>query len=307
MGMLVCSLASCAAPPSQPGTGQADATPERLTSASSVGVMWGQRVSWSDLGPTLAEIAGRTAVEELALDRGLSRRLDQAGLTLTGEMIDQERARMVTSLGTEGNSVDRFRRVRGLGPARYEGLLRRNASLRALVGEVPPDDLEVRRLHELRHGPRRVCRVLIAGNVSEAGAIRERLRGLDGESLEWAFARAAFEQSIDPSAASGGYLGAVHPLDPSLPTAVREALADLPDGELSPIVLAEGGAVLILPVETLAGTGRTFEETKEALRLEAALRAQRAAMDDLAREILREAGLTVLDESLEWGWQKRGR
>jgi len=305
LGTLTLVLASCAAPPTQAQTKPGE--PDSKATTSSVGVMWGQRVGWADLGPSLAELAGRTALEELALDRGLRRRLDRAGLVVTREMIDQERARMVASLGTEGDAVARFRRVRGLGPARFEGLLRRNASLRALVGEVEADDLEVRRLHELRHGSRRVCRVLIAGSASEAASIRERLWGLEGEALEWAFARAAFEHSIDPSASAGGYLGAIHPLDPSLPTALREALTGLPDHELSPVVLAEGGAVLLLPTETRPGSGRTLETTRVEIEPEAQARAQRLAMDDLAREILREAGLTVLDESLEWARQNGGR
>ncbi|MFG0306842.1 MAG: peptidylprolyl isomerase [Phycisphaerales bacterium JB040] len=305
--LLGCWLGACSGPDRPSPTRQSTQGNGPSQRAQSVGVMWGQRIGWDDLAPSLAEMNGRTALEELAIDRGLSRRLRERGLELTPEMVERERTLMGESLGTQGDGVDRFRRTRGLGPRRFEGLLRRNAMLRLLAGEPEADPMQVRRLYELRHGPRRVCRVLIARNAGEAGAIRERLRTVRAEELEWAFARAAFEESIDPSASAGGYLGAVHPLDPALPSAVREAMVDLEDFELSSVILAEGGALLLLPVGTEPGSGESLETARPELEAEVRAGAQRQAMDTIARDLLREAGVTVLDESLEWGWRAGGR
>lgn len=257
----------------------------------------------TELGPGLLELAGRTVLQEALLDAGLQQRAARAGVRVTPEMMDRERELLVQLAGADPNMLDNLRRERGFGPTRLEAFVRRNALLRALVGEPErmPDDA-VRNAFDLQYGARRVVRVLVARNATEAGAIRERLVGLPIEQLQWAFAAEAFAASQDPSAAAGGYLGAVHPLDPRLPAVIRETLAATPDGSLSPVVLAPNGAALILPIQTTEAADVTLSEVEEDLRVELRVRSQRLLMDDLAAEILRLSDPTVLDRSLEWSW-----
>ena len=94
-----------------------------------------------DLAPALSEAAGALVLEELILDRSLALALRRAGLTITRADIERERTLLIDTIasdsGTDGNaaarSLNAIRAQRGLGPARFEALLSRNAGLRALA------------------------------------------------------------------------------------------------------------------------------------------------------------------------------
>ncbi|MFT5422454.1 MAG: hypothetical protein ACI89L_000211 [Phycisphaerales bacterium] len=294
------------------GPGHAPATTTRTPPAASVPLLIGTAaVGWAQLQPYLTETGGRQAIEELILDRELARQLEAAGIALTDDLLAKERAMFDAGAAGSPGTMLQIRRSRGLGPHRLERLLRRNASLRALVGEpeTATED-EVRFAHELRHGSRRVLRVMVIPDAARAGQIRESLgehaslEGLDSsDPLEWAFARAAFEESADPSAAAGGLLGAVHPLDPSLPEAVRQAVLDTPDGSLSMLILTDRGSVLVLPIGTTPANEITLGESRSEIIKDLRVQRQRLIMDDRAREILRQARPTVLDPGLNWAWE----
>jgi hypothetical protein len=86
--------------------------------------------------------------------------------------------------------------------------------------------------------------------------------------------------------------------------AVREALAHLEPGGVSPIIpLAEGAAVEVQEGREAART----PPADAAARLEAelGLQRQRAAMDALARRLVGESRVDVLDRSLGWSWDQR--
>lgn len=281
-------------------------SPVRAQRAASIPVLiGGVAVGWAELTPYLAESGGRKAIEELILDRELARRTKSAGLRITSGLINQER--MLFDAGATGSpeATAQIRRNRGLGTHRFNQLLRRNASLRALAGPAqPPTGVELRVAYELKFGARRVLRVMVLPDAARLGQIRARLQsGPSAAGLEWEFSRIAFEESVDPSAAAGGLLGAVHEMDPILPEAVRQMLHTTPDGELSTIVLTQAGALLVLPIRTTQEPATSLEDARAGLLDEIRIRRQRSMMDTLAREILTEARPTILDPGLNWAWE----
>ena len=94
--------------------------------------------------PLLAEAAGGEILEEIALDRLLADEVERRGLSVTSEEIRREESLLLDSLiqAEVASDIRQGRRLltdlrerRGLGEHRYSALLRRSASLRALVQE----------------------------------------------------------------------------------------------------------------------------------------------------------------------------
>jgi len=82
-------------------------------------------------------------------------------------------------------------------------------------------------------------RIIVVDSPQEASRIIQRLKNGDD------FASLATERSIDPTASEGGFLGVVDPT--SLRQELRDALAGLGPGQISPItVIPEGYAILTI-------------------------------------------------------------
>ncbi len=109
-------------------------------------------------------------------------------------------------------------------------------------------------------------RIIVVESGDGAARIREALKnGADFSAL-------AREQSIDATAADNGFLGDVDPA--SLRPELREALAVLHPGEISPVVkLPSGYAVLkVLPAPEAAGLGDANRSRQAALAAQGSVR-----------------------------------
>ncbi|MFA6045413.1 MAG: hypothetical protein WC718_10550, partial [Phycisphaerales bacterium] len=171
----------------------------------------GLRVRADQVNTYAAEAAGSVALEEAALDALLDRELASSSVTLPANASQTELQYLVAAITSDGNIssdqtgliLERLRRQRGLGPARFEGLLTRNAKLRALVSktvEVTPDDLKTALAVEF--GPKVRARIITVATRELAADLRARMTATETDTLT-TFARLAAQFSTDPSAASG--------------------------------------------------------------------------------------------------------
>lgn len=265
----------------------------------------GRAVTLADLGPGLLETAGGQVLLELVIDRALSRRLAEAGITLGEEQTRAEEETLLRTLSADGNEAARLlgelKRARGLGPSRYAGLLRRNAGLRALVGPgATPPEGAVRRAFEVLHGPRYEARLIVVAGVAEAARLADEARkGGDVAT----FVRLALEHSTDPSRAQGGLLPLVSPADVTFPAVVRDTLGRMTPGQVSdPLLLESGSAVLRLD-RKIEADGIQFDDVKGDLEWQVRLRVERGLMEDLVRQMLRSGQVVVSDPGLRAGWE----
>jgi hypothetical protein len=277
----------------------------------------GQTLAWDELQPLLAEAAGGTVLQEVVLDRLLEPELRLRGLKVGPEAIARERELLLEAIVREARATPddaerllaSVRRSRGLGDVRFARLLARNAELRALAGALDPPVVEpeaIEREYLIRHGPRYSARVLVAATPREAGEIRARLLAnppVVGGTLAAQFAEEAARHSIDPSAERGGIVDPISPADPSYPASIRAALERLAPGELSAVLAVDRGYALLLLEEQLAGDGLELAEVSTAIAEDLLRREERLAMDDVARRLLREANIAVMDRGLDWSWR----
>lgn len=280
-------------------------------------VVNGLAVDWSALRAALSEAAGGSVVEEVVLDVLLEAEMSRRGLSLTREALDEEGRRLVEILqGVEGEARDdlleRVRRARGLGPERLNALVVRSARLRMLVGDAfSVSDEEVELGLELRYGPAYRCRLITTPDDREAARIRaalvERAGGEEGRVDPVAFSLEAVKSSTHPTGATGGLLARLSPRDPAYPAAVRQAVARLTPGRVSPVIPIEGGAAVVMLEEALPAGGPPDEKARARVEREIREGKQRAAMEALAERLLAEARVTVFDESLRWAWEGRRR
>lgn len=254
----------------------------------------------------MTEAAGAIALEEYILDQAVEKEVQSAFLAIGPDDLAAERKLLLESLNEDPDTalrlLDELRYREGLGPARFQALLRRNASLRALVrDQAQVTEEAVRRMHEILHGPRRQARLIVVPDLFAAQDVIARHTA--GER----FGDIAVEVSIDSSAARGGLLEPVSRYDPTYPEALRKAMWSLFSGEVSaPILLEDRYAVLLL-VRNLEGDGLPLEETGDALSRIVRLNQERLLMDQLARRLAGNVSVTVFDEALKDGWQRRRR
>ena len=305
-GWVFAAAAACAAAAGSAGcaaVGGDAAGPDAAAASASPAVAYaaGLPIREAELLVSLREASGREVLEELVLGRLIDARLEARGVALAPADLEAERVRLLRALGGDDEDLGQrllggLRERRGLGPVRFERLLRRNAGLRRLVEDrVEVSEAAVRRAFDRSHGERFRLRLLTADTPAAADALRARV--LAGE----AFAAVAAEASTDASRDRGGLLDPVHPDDPTFPAAIRTAAAGLPPGGVSGVIDPGGGsgyAVLRLE-EVLPADGAVYEQ--ERADLERAVRAdlERLRMDQLARTLRAEADVLVLDPALQ--------
>jgi len=267
-------------------------------------------VAWTHL----AEAGGGQVLEDLVLDALLERELDARGLTISPEDVQDERALLIESIAeTDTGSADDAERLlaslrvtRGLGPIRFESLLRRNAMLRAIVSrDVVITPASVERLYRVRYGPRYRARLFLAPTERAAARVLNALSGVTGAELEVRFADAAMRESIDQSAFAGGLLEPISPEDPAYPTAVREVLPQLQPGELSPIIALDTGYAVVYLVERVPASGVPFESVRGELERALRSRTERIRMSAFAQRLLDQATVSPLDPALARAWRQR--
>ena len=234
-------------------------------------VIDGSTIPWSTLRGPLAELGGAVVLEELALDRALEREAARRGIT-AGEMeISAEERALLDELeiaaGTNRMEVlEGVRRSRGLGPARYEALLRRNALLRAMVrDQAVPSPAEVELSRRLAFGETRRVRLFVAGSESAASGMRQAVAGAPVEQRSWVFADRAVAGSEHPSAARGGLIERFHPEDPAYPGLLGNAAARLGPGEVSTVLATASGFAVVLVEQINPGREASAEEMEVLL------------------------------------------
>jgi hypothetical protein len=278
--------------------------PTTLVDARPAALVEGRVVDWGELRPYLSEAAGADVLGDVILDRMLAAALDDAGITLTTNDLDAERALFYATFSEDPDVAARLaREVRarqGLGPRRLDTLLRRNAALRALVRkDVIVTDEAVRRMFEIVHGPQRQGRLMILPTLAEAQTAIDRVNA--GEL----FSDVAVDVSSDASAARGGLLEPISRADPRYPQVLREALWGLVPGEVSrPVFLGETYAVLTL-IRSFDAGDVELADVRSEMVAQVRTSQERLLMDDLARQLIAEVNITVIDDGIKWSWDAR--
>ncbi|MBC23971.1 MAG: hypothetical protein CMJ32_08670 [Phycisphaerae bacterium] len=308
---LVLALASVVAAgcsTSQPGTvtgssvtttnGPTDTPPPRQRLIATVD---GRVVTMQQLEPSLVEMGGAVALEELVLDRALGRELAARGRAIDVEQIEQEQVLVLESLSNDADEAARLlkqlRRDQGLGTHRFESLLRRNASLRALIAEdVLVNEELLEQAYDQLHGPTRQARIMSTSSLAECEEFLDRLE--QGER----FGDLAVEYSNDISAQRGGLLEPTSRLDPSWPLPFREALWTLDEQEVSRPILIDDGYIIIYCQEHAPPSGIPMEQVRDDLARLVRLRQERILMDQKAIELVEQADITIFDESTRRTW-----
>lgn len=273
----------------------------------------GEPVRWDVMRGRLIEAAGAGVVEEVALEKALEKECTKQRVVVTPADIAAERdlfAQTLVSTGAMGMKdqaaadavLEDVRRDRGLGDERFASLLRRTAMLRRLVqGEVAVTPAALDQAYMLKYGERLRARLITVPTPNDAAAALARING--GEAFEVV----ATQVSTDLSAARGGLLDPVSPVDPTWPSALREALEKLQPGGVSPAFAVESGyAIVKLEERTSASSGMPSLDTVRAeLEREVRLRQERLLMARLARRLLSETDVSVADPKLREAWESR--
>lgn len=292
-------VAGCGSTPPRP-----DPTPARVSTrgapepASTIPLLVsGEPVPWSVLTPMLAEAAGVTVVEELALESALRSLLRARGLAIGDEEIQRERARWLELLESEGvptSAETQIRRRRGLGPERFRRLLWRNAALRALVepGEVMVTDDELALARQIRRGERFSASGLVYPDANAAVRALERIRG-DGRGTTASFFELASSRTPPP------WHGVISPFDPAYPDALRRAIRTTAPGQMTGVIGGDDGFTIALVHARVAPSTDTPGDD-DALRRELETRKSRLAMERLAARLLASTTTHAMDRHLSW-------
>ncbi len=303
-------LGGCTAEP-----GILDALEPAPTSGAPGGIVAfidGEAIRTDEVLPHLLEAAGGAVLEERILDRALKTIADARGVRISPADLDAERMRLVRTIQGETLDDERVARLiealrtdRGLGPRRFEALVRRNALLRALVrDEIEIGEDEIRRAFAIVFGERIAARLIVVPDERLALEIRHRLNASD-EDLTTRFSEEARRLSIHPSGDVGGKIEPISPVDPGVPEVLRLALADAEPGTITPVLGLDGGYAIALVERRLPAEATTLEAQRPRLMRVLRTRREREAMNELARRLLERARVQILDRSLEWSWERR--
>lgn len=263
----------------------------------------GMTLSEVSVWPAVAEAAGPAVANEIVLTYLATRECEQTGIRITQADLEAEQ-RMVTQsmAGVAGTAdpdraLDRIRRERGLGPERWKMLLRRNAMLRALVRDrVTITEESIDRAYQLRYGPTYQTRLIMVSSAQVAGEAVRRARA--GED----FGALAAALSTDSSAARGGLIDAINPADASWPVSVRQAVPGLNVGEVSDVIVVDGGYAVVRLESMNSGAGApALASVRGEMERVARIEAERLAMQQLAGQMIAAARVEILDPSLGWG------
>lgn len=304
-------LTGCAAQPSTPPQGAnqpaADAAPAEPQTVRDIAVAYvnGEAVTLGAMQQPMIELAGGQTLGEIVLDQMLTNRLAAQNLEITADLIEAERQVFEQTLQADNEDestmlLREVRRRRGLGDARYVALLRRNAGLRLLVQkqvQVTPEALQ--RAYRLTYGEKYQARLITVPTFQDASRLRELLASGEAE-----FPDLAVKRSTDPSAIQGGLLPPISPDDANVPQVIRDALRRLDErGEkLSDAIALDSGYALLQLERKVVPEHVEFADVETQLAEQVRRGAERVLMQQLARELLAEANVVVLDPALGAGW-----
>lgn len=285
------------------GATAADPTGTASGSARPVIAIDGQTLTESSVWPYIAEAAGASISDELILGVLLDRACAEAGITITEADLDAENRIVLQSMtGVAGTpdpqrALDQIRRDRGFGPARWKGLLRRSAMLRAIVRDrVRITEESIQLTYQLRYGPTYRARLIVTSSPQAASTAAQRARS--GED----FGVLAAQLSTDSSAARGGLIDPINPVDSTWPLAVRQTVQGLQPGDISDPIVVEGGYAVVRLESINAGTGApSMASVRAEMEQLARIDGERLAMQQEAERLRSTARIEILDPSLGWG------
>jgi hypothetical protein len=264
----------------------------------------GETVSWSQLRPLLAERAGGGVLTDVVLERQVDERLARRGLSVTSDMIEREKTLMRQSFGDDPDEgqrmIERLRRRQGLGEARYHQMLRRNAGMRLLVqDEVSVGDDQLRQAFDARYGPKYDIRLIVVPSAALASQM-VREAGQDRS-----FVDIVMEHSTDASRAQGGLLTDISPADPTWPDALRRTLSGMAPGQISPPIALDAGFAVVKVESKRQRQSVQFDDVRDELDRRVRRDVERILMQRLARSLLDEADVIVLDAALKRSWDEQ--
>ena len=240
------------------------------------------------------ETSGRLILNEMAIDRALHHKLNEIGISISDTDIQREQQTLLRSLDPDPEQAVRLlralRKRRSLGPTRYANLLKRNASLRLLVRDSV--SISEERLHEEYsrwYGPRYRIRLLTLDSRNKADEMLRQLRA--GAS----FNELATKESTDLSAERGGLLAPFSNKDPSYPASIREVVGDLLPGEISPVIPIDNQYAIVQMLEHIPAQKVNYSTVRNNLLQTVRRNEERRLMDVLARELLAQTDVVILD------------
>lgn len=309
--ILAAFLGACQSKTLSKSSGEIDrsvSAPPDVVGDLPVAYLDGKPVTQSQLYQQIVPAHGGDGLVEILLNRSVKDRLKQEGIKLTAKDIDAERAKLLGSLDPDPDQAARLmkamRAERGLDEQRLNALLYRNAGLRRLVrGQITVNEPAVQQAYELRYGSRYRIRLIVMDNLDRLTRIRRSV--LNGEP----FTDLATQTSTDISASQGGLLSPISPADSTYPKAIRDALPKLRldniDTRLSPLIALDSGYALLWLEDILSSAdppamALVRDELVSSVRNEL----QRIRMRQLARTLIDQADVVVLDPALDHAWRR---
>lgn len=294
------------------GTGRVDSTTNQSNAADAswpaasrtLAYVAGQPVSAGEMFPRLLSYAGGQALSQIILDKQIDRQLGQRRLIISPDLIEAEKQELLSELSSDPDEAVRLlkdlRQSRGVTNDRFNQTLRRNAALRALTREqVNVTDQDLLMAFDIQHGDRYEARIITTQTLGQMKKIIAQL----GQGAS--FIDLAIASSTDTSSAQGGLMPLISGADPSYPAAVRNVLVALKPGEVShPIALDNNYAILKLE-RKIDGDNVKFDDVKKALTLSVQRQQQQTQMRLLARTLLQESDVVVLDPVLKESWDRQ--
>lgn len=267
----------------------------------------GKPVTQTQLYDQVILAHGGDAMTDIVLNRAVQGRLEQERIALIPADIESERIKLLLSLDPDPDTAAQLLRVmrdeRGLDDQRFTSLLRRNAGLRRLVrDQVTVSEAAILQAYELQYGKRYQARLIVADKLDAITRVRND--ALKGRS----FTDMAIKVSTDISASQGGLLSPISPADPTYPKAVRDAMRNLKmdntASRLSTPIAIDSGYALLWLEEIICTPAPPIERVRDALRSEVRTNIERLRMRQLARTLIEQADVVILDPSLEKAWRR---
>jgi len=283
-------LAGCASEP------VATTAPAAAPASAPVAVIDGRVLDWRAFGPLVAEASGGPVLEEVVLEWRCETECANSGLAVGPELVLAEERRVLESLDQDPERATRLlqslKARQGLGPLRWQALLRRNAMLRALVAkDIVLDEAIVEQARDALVGARRDARLIVVADLVAAERIRTALR--DGAS----FPELAAQESLDASAPRGGLVTGVTRRDVGYPSSFRESLFALAPKAISDPLLVEDRFMIVQMLSESTPPAIDADELDRRARGRARIAQERVAMERLADRLLRTTSLSIFDEA----------
>ncbi|MFK7790251.1 MAG: hypothetical protein AB8C95_12260, partial [Phycisphaeraceae bacterium] len=263
----------------------------------------------SQLYRQVASAHGAEALAEILLDRAVQTRLKQEGIELNTEDIDAERDKLLVSMDSDPDQAARLlrqmREQRGLDDNGFKALLRRNAGLRAIVrDQVTINEVAIKQAYDLRYGKKYQVRLIVTEDLDSVVIARRKV--VAGDS----FTDLAIKLSTDSSARQGGLLSPISSVDSTYPKAIRDALPklkmDTVGSRLSQVIaLDQGYAILWLESVLSPNDPPKLEQVRDDLASVTRSELERVRMRQLARTLIEQSDVVVLDPALDEAWRRQ--